>query len=356
MPLLQTELGQPSIIQPAFAFAGVKLLLVEPDTIQAQMTRKLLFGLGCQKTVTVRSAEEALEVMMDEAFDIVLTGWDMKHMSGIDFTLLMRNMPESPNRTIPIVMMSNRASVQDVLHARDCGINEYVARPFSPRALLERFYALAEQPRSFVLCDSFSGPDRRRSNPVKKLINPSSKKEYKRRPPLLVSKETLSQIDVGDTPYMIMPDYTLKEKVGLYVPEEIKQLTSFIETESDRSDVEFIETMLKETEILQRVLHKLQRSPEFGEHARKQLMQTAFIIKTYALTRRYECAAEVAELLHGFCLRYFRTDDVNHHIIIEKHIESLQVIFYQDYRENAGKTGELLLLELARLIQKYLMH
>ena len=49
-----------------------------------------------------------------------------------------------------------------LLTARDLGMTEFLAKPFSPKLIYLRLRIIAEQPRSFVRTGDFFGPDRRR--------------------------------------------------------------------------------------------------------------------------------------------------------------------------------------------------
>jgi two-component system chemotaxis response regulator CheY len=48
--------------------------------------------------------------------------------------------------------------------ARDAGINEFLVKPITANSLFSRIAKIVEQPRAFVRCESYFGPDRRRRN------------------------------------------------------------------------------------------------------------------------------------------------------------------------------------------------
>ena len=54
---------------------------------------------------------------------------------------------------------SNRVRVE---HARDEGITEFLAKPYTSRDLYNRIVQIIEKPRQFVKNKEFFGPDRRR--------------------------------------------------------------------------------------------------------------------------------------------------------------------------------------------------
>lgn len=46
--------------------------------------------------------------------------------------------------------------------ARDAGVTEVLAKPITSGSLFQRISEIIERPRSFVKCDKYFGPDRRR--------------------------------------------------------------------------------------------------------------------------------------------------------------------------------------------------
>lgn len=59
-------------------------------------------------------------------------------------------------------MMTGFSSQLRVEAARDCGITEFLVKPFTSRDLYNRIVQIIEKPRQFVDADDFFGPDRRR--------------------------------------------------------------------------------------------------------------------------------------------------------------------------------------------------
>jgi hypothetical protein len=87
-------------------------------------------------------------------------------MPGIDGNILLRwiyRSEHSPDRFVPVVMISRMVDHRCLTTARDAGVNEFVAKPFSPDIVFKRIQKLIENPRRFVYTLTYFGPDRRRS-------------------------------------------------------------------------------------------------------------------------------------------------------------------------------------------------
>ena len=96
--------------------------------------------------------------------DIALVDWVMEPEDGIYFVKNIRGAEDSPNRLMPIIMVSGYSEESRVLAARDAGANEFVVKPFSATSLFTRIQWVVENPRRFVTTDTYFGPDRRRKD------------------------------------------------------------------------------------------------------------------------------------------------------------------------------------------------
>jgi DNA-binding response OmpR family regulator len=59
-------------------------------------------------------------------------------------------------------MLTGYTRVDHVRQARDAGVNEFLAKPVSVKAILSRLISVIEHPRPFVRTKSYFGPCRRR--------------------------------------------------------------------------------------------------------------------------------------------------------------------------------------------------
>ena len=59
-------------------------------------------------------------------------------------------------------MITGHSTERRVNEARDVGVNEFLAKPVTARAVIDRLTQLIENPRPFVRSNDYFGPDRRR--------------------------------------------------------------------------------------------------------------------------------------------------------------------------------------------------
>ena len=86
----------------------------------------------------------------------------MEPRDGIEFTKMIRNHDTSPNRYVPIIMLTGHSELSAVEEARDAGVNEFMAKPVSATKLYAKIKRIIEHPRDFVRTGDYFGPDRRR--------------------------------------------------------------------------------------------------------------------------------------------------------------------------------------------------
>ena len=86
----------------------------------------------------------------------------MPKMDGLALTKLIRTSPQSPDKTIPIIMMTGYGSPHKISAARDMGVTEFLVKPFSAVDISKRIMNIIKSPRDFIITPQYAGPDRRR--------------------------------------------------------------------------------------------------------------------------------------------------------------------------------------------------
>jgi two-component system cell cycle response regulator DivK len=109
------------------------ILIVEDQADNRRILRDLLGNAGYE-LVEAESGEEALTAVETKRPDLILMDIQLPVMDGYEATRRIRSKPEL--RSIPIIAVTSYALAGDEAKALAIGCNAYVAKPFSPRALL----------------------------------------------------------------------------------------------------------------------------------------------------------------------------------------------------------------------------
>jgi two-component system, chemotaxis family, chemotaxis protein CheY len=143
-------------------YGALSALVVEDNEHMRLLLKSILRALGVGTVDAVPSAKEAIEFLRTCLPDVLLVDWMMEEMTGIELARHIRNSPDSLNPYIPIIMVTGHGDKETVVAARDAGVNEFLVKPVSARALAERLTSIVDHPRPFVRTKSYFGPDRRR--------------------------------------------------------------------------------------------------------------------------------------------------------------------------------------------------
>ena len=120
------------------------VLVVDDDPdIRELITWKL--GQAGYATLVAGDGEAALAAVTSgdtegRAPDLILVDWMMPKMSGIDVCRALRQNPVTAR--IPVILLTANAQEADVELGFAAGVDDYIAKPFSPREMLSRIEAV----------------------------------------------------------------------------------------------------------------------------------------------------------------------------------------------------------------------
>jgi CheY-like chemotaxis protein len=143
---------------------ALRVLLVEDNQHMRAIVGAVLAGVGVTHVREALDGAEALEILRDWPADLAIVDFQMEPLDGVDFTRLVRNSSDSRNPYLPIIMMTGHSERSRVYEARDSGVTEFVAKPLTAKAVLDRINAVIYRPRAFVRTADYFGPDRRRKD------------------------------------------------------------------------------------------------------------------------------------------------------------------------------------------------
>jgi two-component system copper resistance phosphate regulon response regulator CusR len=115
----------------------MNLLVVEDERRMLELLSKGLSEEGHTVSCAADGAE-GLQVLRDHQFDVVILDVMMPKMNGFEFAERMR----SENDGTPILMLTAKDSVPDIVHGLEIGADDYMTKPFSFDELLLRLRAV----------------------------------------------------------------------------------------------------------------------------------------------------------------------------------------------------------------------
>ena len=115
------------------------ILIIEDEAAIRDMLKFTLSASG----YLVREAPDAeigWKIALEDKPDLILLDWMLPGMSGVAFAQKVRQ--NSQTQSLPIIMLTARGEEEDQVKGFDSGADDYVVKPFSPRALVARVQAL----------------------------------------------------------------------------------------------------------------------------------------------------------------------------------------------------------------------
>jgi DNA-binding response OmpR family regulator len=135
--------------------------------------------LGISQVEEARDGADGWQHLQRFHADFVIADWKMEPMNGLTFSRKIRHAENSPNRFLPIIMVTGYSELSLVAEARDAGVNEFLTKPISARSLVGRIVSVITAPRPFVEAGDYFGPDRRRrQHPVQGEDRRKKKSEF----------------------------------------------------------------------------------------------------------------------------------------------------------------------------------
>jgi CheY-like chemotaxis protein len=142
---------------------ALRLLIVDDNRHASEIVRSILASVGAQDIVMATTVERAFTLLQAEPFDLLIVDQNLgKGDEGIALVRRLRQDPKRVNPYLPVLMLTGYTEQRRVQAARDAGVSEFLSKPFTIMGLLQRIEAIIHQPRPFVKCHDYFGPDRRR--------------------------------------------------------------------------------------------------------------------------------------------------------------------------------------------------
>jgi len=115
---------------------SMNVLVVDDYKSMIRIVRGLLVQLGFTNIDEAADGETAFEMIRSKPYGLVLSDWNMQPVTGLE--LLRRVRAEPATRATPFVMVTAEAKVENVVAARQAGVNNYVIKPFTLAVLKQK--------------------------------------------------------------------------------------------------------------------------------------------------------------------------------------------------------------------------
>ena len=117
---------------------GYRILLTEDNAYNQIVAEEILKKLIPNVSIMVAgTGNEALKLLHEYSFDLVLMDLQMPELDGYETTRLIRKQVQGASANIPIIAFTAGVSAEDQQKCKAVGMNGYISKPFVPATLLQ---------------------------------------------------------------------------------------------------------------------------------------------------------------------------------------------------------------------------
>ena len=142
--------------------SSARILLVDDEQYMHKVVRTMLIGMGVRYIHEAQDGPTGLDMIRNQAPDVVILDWEMPGLNGASFVRMVRSPSTFPLPDVPIIMLTGHGERARVIEAVCVGVNEFLLKPVSTNALRDRVTAVLCNPRRMVSSGPYYGPTPRK--------------------------------------------------------------------------------------------------------------------------------------------------------------------------------------------------
>jgi DNA-binding response OmpR family regulator len=137
--------------------AAAKVVVVDDEHYMRKVVRTMLMSVGVRQVHEAPDGPSGLELIRTLAPDVVILDWEMPVLDGPGFVRVVRSPATFPYPNVPIIMLTGHGERSRVIEAAKIGVDEFLLKPVSIKALQDRVVSVLTNPRDVVRSGDHSG-------------------------------------------------------------------------------------------------------------------------------------------------------------------------------------------------------
>jgi two-component system chemotaxis response regulator CheY len=118
------------------AAASIRVLVVDDQLTMRTLIRSSLQEIGFRDISDAVDGEEGLKTLVANPAHLVISDFNMPKLDGLGFLRAVRTYEAT--KKVAFIMLTGRADKELVQRAVQFGVNNYIAKPFSPASLRQK--------------------------------------------------------------------------------------------------------------------------------------------------------------------------------------------------------------------------
>lgn len=114
---------------------NMNVLIVDDYNTMLRIVKNLLKQLGFNNVDEASDGTQAFEMVKQKTYGLIISDWNMEPMTGYDFLKHVRASEGQPYQNTPFIMVTAESKTENVIMAKQAGVNNYIVKPFNAETL-----------------------------------------------------------------------------------------------------------------------------------------------------------------------------------------------------------------------------
>lgn len=136
------------------------VLVIDDNVGMRSIMTAVLRALGFTSIRLADDAIEAQKMIPQIRPDLIITDIKMPVLDGVTFVRNLRADENNPFSEVPIIVATGHTEEKHVKACLDAGVDQFLAKPITGRALAERITRALSPNRQFIRTGDYNGPRR----------------------------------------------------------------------------------------------------------------------------------------------------------------------------------------------------
>ena len=119
---------------------NMPILIVDDYKTMLRIIRNLLKQLDFNNVDEATDGSMALQKLREKDYSLVISDWNMEPMSGMQ--LLQEVRADNKLSSLPFIMITAESKTENVVAAKEAGVNNYIVKPFNAATLKQKLQAV----------------------------------------------------------------------------------------------------------------------------------------------------------------------------------------------------------------------
>lgn len=120
---------------------NMNVLIVDDYSTMLRIIKNLLKQLGFNNVDEATDGSMALEKVQNKSYGLIISDWNMEPMTGLELLKQVRGA-DADYKDTPFIMVTAESKTENVVAAKQAGVNNYVVKPFNAETLKTKMVAV----------------------------------------------------------------------------------------------------------------------------------------------------------------------------------------------------------------------